>query len=398
MSKSKRSQQRYAESWRQQTTLDGFISTSTKPPQPAIDIDAASNFSDNKHLYPLESAMMSIVPQTRCASERDTDSQSDGSDHETQSIDLEIQVVMPPPPSAAVSENGREHSVGEELELHIGGMSEDVAEELEHELDESVQRSIAEIRDWGVLRTQIKQDLKKRSNTLKLLAINQLMILSNFATLQLKGALRITASEEIARQWHEGEGKHFARRVRALARHYQIFEQLSIKCRGRYKDAWSILGDENVKKRVLSYLQGLSIGKITPMKLQAALNTVILPDLGITTKKPLCVRTACRWLIKLGWRNTVVKKGVYMDGHERADVVDYHQKIFLPAMEEWWMARYEGLELKCIPPTLAPGEREITMIKAHSMETKNHAVPGFERMSNLCGRKVRASSFMPLHS
>ncbi len=50
-----------------------------------------------------------------------------------------------------------------------------------------------------------------------------------------------------------------------------------------------------------------------------------------------------------------------MDGHERADVVDYRQKIFLPAMEEfgWRMALYEGPELKCIPPTLAPGEREI---------------------------------------
>lgn len=149
MGKSKRSQQRYAKSWRQQTTLDGYISVSTKPLQPAIDIDAVLN-AENEILHPLESAintsLTSIVPQTRRASERDTDSQSDH----------EIQDAMPPPQSSTVSENGSEHSVGEDSEeesdLHIHGMSEeDVAEEWEDELDNSVQHSVSEIRDWGVL-------------------------------------------------------------------------------------------------------------------------------------------------------------------------------------------------------------------------------------------------------
>jgi len=90
-----------------------------------------------------------------------------------------------------------------------------------------------------------------------------------------------------------------------------------------------------VKKRALLYLQSLPTGKVTPKKLQVAINTSILPDLGITTKKPLCVRTARRWLIKLGWRHTVVKKGIYMNGHERVDVVDYRQKSFLPTMAEF---------------------------------------------------------------
>jgi hypothetical protein len=35
--------------------------------------------------------------------------------------------------------------------------------------------------------------------------LNQLMILANFATLQLKGVSRIQASIEIVRQWHAGE-------------------------------------------------------------------------------------------------------------------------------------------------------------------------------------------------
>jgi hypothetical protein len=36
----------------------------------------------------------------------------------------------------------------------------------------------------------------------------------------------MAASEEIAWQFHEGVGSYFARQIRVLARHYQLFEQL----------------------------------------------------------------------------------------------------------------------------------------------------------------------------
>ena len=53
-----------------------------------------------------------------------------------------------------------------------------------------------------------------------------------------------------------------------------------------------------------------------------------------------------------------MKKGVYMDGH---DVVEYWQQVFLLAMAEFerWMAHYEGPELKCVAPNLAPSKWEI---------------------------------------
>ena len=64
-------------------------------------------------------------------------------------------------------------------------------------------------------------------------------------------------------------------------------------------------------------------GSVTPVKFQKGINEVILPSLNIFPSKPLCERTACRWLIKLGWQHTKIKKGVYIDGHEHADVVSY---------------------------------------------------------------------------
>jgi hypothetical protein len=37
--------------------------------------------------------------------------------------------------------------------------------------------------------------------------------------------------------------------------------------------------------------------------------------------------TAVRWLKKLGFKLSRVQKGVYVDGHERADVVEARKKL-----------------------------------------------------------------------
>ena len=83
MSKSKRSQQRYASSWIGQTRLDDFFAgLSTQSQQPIIDIDAASDIElDTIELIDSEAALethtIPIIPQSRRTSECNTDSQSD---------------------------------------------------------------------------------------------------------------------------------------------------------------------------------------------------------------------------------------------------------------------------------------------------------------------------------
>ncbi len=52
-----------------------------------------------------------------------------------------------------------------------------------------------------------------------------------------------------------------------------------------------------------------------------------------------------------------MRKGVYMDGHEREDVVKYRQEVFLPIM-----AKFEGVEMKRVPPALKDGEKEVVML------------------------------------
>ena len=234
-------------------------------------------------------------------------------------------------------------------------------EDWEEELEEHTKGSKNHVRDWEDLRADIKKQLKKESKTLPVSRLNQLMVISCFATLRLKGYSRTQSSIQVARQWHEGEGNWFARHVRALARHYQIFEKLPIERRGGAGNTRSWLHDDLVKKSTLNWLTSQKTGEVTPRKLTHALNETLFPELNITPKSPIGERTARRWLIKLGWRRTVVRKGVYMDGHERDDVVDYRNNSFLPALKEFEkrMSKFEGLEMKRIDPELEEDQRRI---------------------------------------
>jgi hypothetical protein len=406
MSKSLRTRQRHQKSWKNQATLDTFFNSQPATPStssnPAPLIPKIRRVSDRSDLSSISSSGVEIIePNDGEASDQasipaTTPTPSLTPEPNLQRDDLEIDDEWEPdddnPDDQAHDQSGEPNQ------------SEEVQEEWEHELDLGVQGTSTEVRDWGVLRKQIQDDLKKRYRTFSLSQINQLMILSNFATLRLKGTSRIAASMEIARQWHPGDGVWFARRVRALARHYQTFEQLPVEHRGGYKNARTLLRDENVKKASLDYLTSLPTGEVTPKKFQIALNTTILANLGITTQHPLCIRTARRWLIKLGWRHTLIKKGVYMDGHERADVVKYRQEVFLPLMAKYEarMVHFEGPDLERVEPNLQPGEREIIAnfhdeSTFHGNEQKSSAWlrPGEQPLRKKGrGRLIHASAFI----
>jgi hypothetical protein len=263
--------------------------------------------------------------------------------------------ISPPPGSGIESDSNADSSSGNEEEEDIdnfmaAGGSEPKAKE--------------DIRDWNELRDQIKSDLTMAHKQHQPLSrINQLMILRNFATLRMKGVGRIIASQEIARQWQDGTGVHFARQVRFLARHYQLFEHLPASNRGG-DHGRSLLNDERVQTSARTYLLDLPVGEVTTAQFHRVLNERILPSLGYQLRGTgLSLRTARRWLYKLGWRHTELKKGVYMDGHERPDVVEYRNNVFLPLMASLerrmvqWVS--EGSELVRIDPDLAPGEKRV---------------------------------------
>ena len=62
----------------------------------------------------------------------------------------------------------------------------------------------------------------------------------------------------------------------------------------------------------------------------------------------------------------MLKKGIYMDGHERPDVVEYWLKTFLPlmALHEKKMVQWvtKGSKLVCVDPDLGLGEKRVIAV------------------------------------
>jgi len=54
-----------------------------------------------------------------------------------------------------------------------------------------------------------------------------------------------------------------------------------------------------------------------------------------TKATTICKKTAQRWLKQMGWRYGKMSNGMYLDGHEREDVVEYRT---------WFLAEYKKLE------------------------------------------------------
>ena len=80
-------------------------------------------------------------------------------------------------------------------------------------------------------------------------------------------------------------------------------------------------------------------------------------------KRALTSRTARAWLLKLGWNWKEVKKGVYQDGHERADVKSYRQDVFLPRMQRLQSQMVEWDEgLNVIEKSYESGSRPLVFI------------------------------------
>ncbi|KAG1724227.1 uncharacterized protein EDB91DRAFT_1062922 [Suillus paluster] len=70
--------------------------------------------------------------------------------------------------------------------------------------------------------------------------------------------------------------------------------------------------------------------------------------------------TAKRWMHKLGYRWLRDQRGQYVDGHERIDVIQYRQEVFIPAimaieprLNKWLK---DGITSES---SLSPGERHV---------------------------------------
>jgi hypothetical protein len=128
-----------------------------------------------------------------------------------------------------------------------------------------------------------------------------------------------------------GKTTWLAKRLREWARAYILDrEDLPLNIYGTWNT--SILEDEDFAQELLLHLQG--IGKyVRAVDIVEYVGTPeVLARLKLT--KTISLATAQRWMKTVGYRWSKTPTGQFVDGHERVDVVEYRQVVFLPVWAE----------------------------------------------------------------
>jgi len=154
--------------------------------------------------------------------------------------------------------------------------------------------------------------------------------------------LNFYLNPELSYSWREssvlaakalGHGVKHARNLRKWINVYLHSEKLPLHRYGTYHS--SILEDEDFRRDVQLHL--MEIAKNGYIHAQDIVDYVATPEvqqrLG-TRARGIHIRTARRWLHKLSWRYRQKRKGMYIDGHEREDVVEY-RKGFVERWKEY---------------------------------------------------------------
>ena len=112
--------------------------------------------------------------------------------------------------------------------------------------------------------------------------------------------------------------------------------------KGRHQRPW-ILTDEAFKMKARTFImenaapKGIPNMKVTDF--QIFVNTVLLKDVDVQSlngiRAPISKETARKWLYKLGCTSKYISSGVYFDGHDREDVLEYRDS---------WLARRQESE------------------------------------------------------
>lgn len=154
------------------------------------------------------------------------------------------------------------------------------------------------------------------------------------------------------------KGPYKAKQIRTWAKYWIEYEILPKSLQGCHQKIKSIIDDEDAIERSLLFIREKG-GKTTPKEYQTFVSQVLFLQLGMgESKKSISIKTSCVWLKKLGLIPQSRKKGIYFDGHEREDVVEY-RKEFLDKMlvYEKFMPTFEGENMEQKNPILLPNEK-----------------------------------------
>jgi hypothetical protein len=170
---------------------------------------------------------------------------------------------------------------------------------------------------------------------------------------------RIAASQHIAQIVYgvSSTNQYRGKLIRYWALYFLQHGEFPPRTHGCHAKVFSFILDEDVQHECRTFLRSLTPGErlgLTQKVFSEWVNSNI-PTVHIST------RTASKWLHQLGYHCRETSKGIYVDGHERPDVVQY-RGYFCRLMMGLKRKIATITDADVIQPDLQPNEKELVLV------------------------------------
>lgn len=178
----------------------------------------------------------------------------------------------------------------------------------------------------------------------------------------------IKSSEEIAScLYPEMNKERRGRNIRIWSEYFLKHNHLPEIYQGKNIKMKSIIADVNTQNICRQWLRSQRSNAISGKSFSVWMNENLHLLLGLPASIEISERTSTRWLHQLNYNiGDASKKGMYFDGHERPDVVEYRKK-FLDEMEIFQkrMPIYEGESMEIRKDPELPGDVKTLIMVVH---------------------------------
>jgi len=159
----------------------------------------------------------------------------------------------------------------------------------------------------------------------------KLLVLLKFFEARTAGSTRAEAAD-IAATSLPSDMQYSCRTVHNWARTFLESGVVAQSHRGKHQKSESLLHDEDFLAQCIKWLRETLPSKRTPQHFRRHLVDTVLPLVtGLGAKSTaVCETTARNWMLSIGYKFGAWRKDVFIDGHERADVVE-QRKAFCSA-------------------------------------------------------------------
>ena len=224
---------------------------------------------------------------------------------------------------------------------------------------------------------------------------------ARYFQLREEGKGKMEASAHVAENTYfkKGRDSYKARSIRGWADDWLREGKFQDYVQGQHVKTETVITQEGVQAMLRGKLRKMNDEDRTPEAFMTLLNSSLLSEIdGAPTS--VCAETARRWMIILDFRATKAGKGYYVDAHEREDIVQYRQQVFLPRLLELEqkMRIYHGDNMENFTdPTLKAGEKRVVLI-THDESTFNcsmaRRIYWMEGKKRKCLPKCKGQSIM----